>query len=158
MKAKNKRHAAILDLIRDKNVETQDDLTAYLSEMGIKATQATVSRDIKELHLVKVLDKSTGSYKYEQRGISDGANTILPSKSSGILRDGIISFNLAQNFVIIKCYTGMANAVCAALDAAKLPEIIGTIAGDYTIFVATASGENAVMLREDMQKLISGGN
>ena len=157
MKAKNKRHAAILDLIRDKNVETQDDLTAFLSEMGIKATQATVSRDIKELHLVKVLDKNTGGYRYEQRGISDGTNAILPSKSSGILRDGIVSFSLAQNLVIIKCYNGMANAVCAAHDAARLPEIIGTIAGDDTIFIATASGESAVMLKEDMQKLISVG-
>lgn len=156
MKAKNKRHAAILDLIRDRNIETQDELTACLSAMNIKATQATVSRDIKELHLVKVLDKKTGGYRYEQRGVSASDNTILPVKTAGILRDGIVNINLAQNFVVIKCYVGMANAVCAALDAAVLPEIIGTIAGDDTIFIATASTESAVMLREDMQKLISG--
>lgn len=156
MKAKNKRHAAILDIIKDRSVETQDELTAYLSELNIKATQATVSRDIKELHLVKVLDKKTGGYRYEQRGTVVSENSILPVKTAGILKDGIVNINLAQNFVIVKCYVGMANAVCAALDAAALPEIIGTIAGDDTIFIATASAESAIMLREDMQKLTAG--
>ena len=156
MKAKNRRHVAILEIIKDSSVETQEDITLRLLNMDIKATQATVSRDIKELHLVKVLDKNTNRYKYEQRMMSALDNPILPSKTIGILRDGIIHMNLARNLVVVKCYVGMAQAVCAALDTAHRAEIVGTLAGDDTIFIATESDENAEKLLSELSLVISG--
>lgn len=158
MKAKNKRHTAILEIIKDSNVETQEDITLRLLNMGIKATQATVSRDIKELHLIKVLDKNTNRYKYEQRTVSMHENPILPSKTVSILRDGIIHMKVACNLVVVKCYAGMAQAVCASLDSAHREEIIGTLAGDDTIFIAAESEENAEKLLKDLTSVISGNS
>lgn len=155
MKAKNKRHAAILELIKSSNVETQEDLALRLSEAGIAATQATISRDIKELHLVKGLDKNTNRYKYEQRS-SAVENPILTTKTVGILRDGIVRMNIAQNLLVIKCYSGMAQAVCEVLDGSDRSEIVGTLAGENTIFIATESEDAAVKLKEDLYLLVSG--
>lgn len=154
MKQKNKRHIAILGLIEKENIDTQDDLTKKLENMGIRATQATISRDIKELHLVKVMHENN-KYCYEQRGVTGSSNTIMPSKSINIIRESIIHINFAQNLVIIKCYAGMAQAACAALDAASHPEIIGTLAGDDTIFLATESKEQAQTLMLGLSSMLT---
>ena len=155
MKLKNKRQIAILELIKNYNIETQEELVIHLSKEGINATQATVSRDIKELHLVKCLDKNTNRYKYEQRIVSPSESVVLPMKIVNIFRDGIIGINTAQNLVIVKCYPGMAQAVCEALDSSDKEEVIGTVAGENTIFVATESAEVAVSFVENLSSIIS---
>ena len=155
MKSKNKRHSAILELIKSSNIETQEELVLRLSQTGINATQATISRDIKELHLVKVLDKNTNRYKYGQQAPSSFEKNALPIKTVNIFKDGIVSVNTAQNLVVIKCYSGMAQAVCEVLDYSDRSEVIGTIAGENTIFVATASSETAEKLMRDLSIVIS---
>ena len=146
MKHKNRRHVEILEIIKNNDIETQDELTQKLIAKGITATQATISRDIKELHLVKVLQKNN-KYRYEQRSSpAQSENSLTPSKTVGILNSSVLSMNFAQNIVVVKCYAGMANAACAALDAIGRPEILGTIAGDDTIFIATESTETAQSL------------
>ena len=152
MKSKNKRHSAILELIKSSNIETQEELVLRLSQTGINATQATISRDIKELHLVKVLDKNTNRYKYGQQAPSSFEKNALPIKTVNIFKDGIVSVNTAQNLVVIKCYSGM---VCEVLDYSDRSEVIGTIAGENTIFVATASSETAEKLMRDLSLVIS---
>ena len=135
MKVKNRRHAKILELIGDNNIETQDELTLFLNASGFKTTQATVSRDIKELHLVKILTKDN-VYRYEQRDKASAATPHITAKSQGIMRDSIISLRTAQNLIVVKCYAGMAQAACAAIDTLGNEMIIGTIAGDDTIPVS----------------------
>lgn len=150
MKLKNKRHQKILELIKDHNIDTQESLTEYLSVSGIKATQATVSRDIRELHLVKVL--SDGGYRYEQRQ-SDSSDT-FSSSAYNFMKDNIITVRTAQNLVVIKCYPGTADAVCASIDAEEKEYVVGSIAGDDTIFLAAEDNASAEKLRDYIARII----
>lgn len=150
MKLKNKRHQKILELIKDHDIDTQEALTEYLSVSGIKATQATVSRDIRELHLVKVL--SDGGYRYEQRQ-SDTSDTFSPSVYN-FMKDNIITVRTAQNLVVIKCYPGTADAVCASIDAEEKEYVVGSIAGDDTIFLAAEDNAAAEKLRDYIARII----
>ena len=156
MKHKNKRHTAILSLIKESDVETQTDLALKLRLKGINATQATISRDIKQLHLIKVLVKDTNKYRYEQR-TSDYTETPPPAKSKAMtmLRESIVSMRRAQNLVVVKCYTGTAPAACTAIDSASHDDIVGTIAGDDTIFIATESNERAEALIRKLSDYVS---
>ena len=147
MKHKNRRHNVISDIIKSYEVETQEEITRHLLSRGISVTQATVSRDIKEMNLVKVMQKN-GKYKYERR-IATAEGSMLPSKTMGIFKDGIISVSPAQNLVVIKCYSGMAGAVAAALDSMRRSEIVGTVAGDDTIFIAAGDS----FLASHLQKI-----
>ena len=151
MKLKNKRHQKILELIKDHNIDTQESLTEYLSASGIKATQATVSRDIRELHLVKVL--ADGGYRYEQRQ-ANAADSVLSSSTYNFMKDNIITVRTAQNLVVIKCYPGTADAVCASLDAEEREYIVGSIAGDDTIFLAAEDTAAAEKLRDYIAHII----
>ncbi len=150
MKLKNKRHQKILELIKDQDIDTQEALTEYLSVSGIKATQATVSRDIRELHLVKVL--SDGGYRYEQRQ-SDTSDT-FSSSVYNFMKDNIITVRTAQNLVVIKCYPGTADAVCASIDAEEKEYVVGSIAGDDTIFLAAEDNAAAEKLRDYIARII----
>ena len=139
---KPKRHAAILQLISDYVINTQEDLLQRLRAAGYDVTQATVSRDIKELRLVKTLSED-GKYRYtvgmpEDRGAFAG-------KFYSILHD---------NFLVLKCYVGMAQAACAALDAMKWNGLVGTLAGDDTIFVLMRSASNASEMVTDLKKIL----
>ena len=153
MKVKNKRHAKILELVRDNDIETQDELTLYLNAAGFKTTQATVSRDIKELHLVKVLTKDN-VYKYEPREKASGATHAINLKSRGIMKDSLISVHPASSLVIVKCYAGMAQGACAAIDSLNKGSIVGSIAGDDTIFLATDSDVIAKELADEIHTIL----
>jgi len=149
---KTRRHTKILELISEYQVDTQEELLRRLKDAGFDVTQATVSRDIKELRLVKILS-ADGKYRY--------ANNQEPSRDiSGIFyslfEDSAIDVDNAMNLVVIKCLTGMANAVCAALDGLRWEKVVGTVAGDDTVLVITKTPETALELKEDLKKLISG--
>lgn len=147
---KSRRHAKILDIIAEYPIETQDELLARLKDKGYKATQATISRDIKDLRLVKTLG-SDGKYRY----VSASKNsTDIRSNFSSLFASSVNSIDFAQNIVVIKTLSGMAQAVCAALDSNDYKAVVGTIAGDDTIFIACRSSQLAVNLTEELKKLI----
>ena len=134
---KLERHSKIVELIEKYEIETQDELAEYLEEAGFRVTQATVSRDIRELKLTKVQGEN-GRQRYvvmqNQGSFSD--------KYIRILRDGFLSMDMAQNILVVKTVSGMAMAVAAAIDAMKLKEIVGSIAGDDTIMMAVKTAED----------------
>ena len=147
---KSRRHAKILDIIAEYPIETQDELLTRLKDEGYKATQATISRDIKDLRLVKTLG-SDGKYRY----VSAAKNsTDIRSNFSSLFASSVNSIDFAQNIVVIKTLSGMAQAVCAALDSNDYKAVVGTIAGDDTIFIVCRSSQLAVSLTEELKKLI----
>ena len=147
---RNKRHEAILTLIKENNIETQQDLTVALASVGFDVTQATVSRDIKELRLLKRLNDE-GNYIYaphtseSSEGVSD--------KMTLILKQSIVSINYALNTIVIKTLTGMAQGAASVLDAMQFPECLGTIAGDDTIFVTARSEDAAQKLCKKLKNI-----
>lgn len=150
MKHKNKRQVAILDLINESDIETQNELTLKLNLKGLKVTQATISRDIKQLHLVKVLNPNTNKYKYIQQLDSGNNAEEQTSRFSVIVKQSTKTVQQAQNLVVIHCYEGSASAVAVAIDSMKNDSIIGTIAGDDTIFIATENTEKAKALCKEL--------
>ena len=148
---KSGRHEKIMEIISEYPVETQDEIITRLKEAGYKATQATISRDIKDLRLVKTLG-SDGKYRY----ISDVSRSADLRSSFGQLFSGsVIMIDCAQNIVVIKTLSGMANAVCAAMDSTENQAIVGTIAGDDTIFVACRDDGAAVALTGSLKQYIT---
>ena len=137
---KTKRQAKILELIKKNNIETQEELSDYLEREGYQVTQATVSRDIRELKLTKVAVNG-GRQKYV--ALME-ASEDLSEKYTRVFRDGFVSMDMAQNILVIKTVSGMAMAVAAALDAMHLHEVVGCIAGDDTIMCAVRSVQETV--------------
>ncbi len=135
-----KRQNAILKLIGEGSIETQQELTDALRNIGYDVTQATVSRDIKELRIVKRLNES-GRYVYAQSGINSDAD--MNERFNIIFEKSVVSIEYAVNNIVIKTLSGMAQAAAAALDAMELPEVVGTIAGDDTIIMVVRSEESA---------------
>ena len=146
---KANRHAKILEIIRKYDVDTQEELCARLNEAGYKVTQATVSRDIRELKLTKV-SLSGGRQKYTSL-VDNGSE--LEGKYIRVFKDGVVSMDMAQNILVIKTVSGMAMAVAAALDAMECHEIVGSIAGDDTIMCAVRTVEETAALMQRLQKL-----
>ena len=149
---KKERQNAILRIIASTDVETQNHLIAELASVGIDSTQATVSRDIKELHLIKELT-SLGNYRYIAGGRPDTQNHTARLKS--IFKECVTSYSTAQNIVVIKTLAGLAPAACEAIDGMGIKNLVGTIAGDNTSFLAmsdTASAERFCKEIEDMLK------
>lgn len=147
---KQKRHAAILTLINNQGVETQEDLALLLKEEGFAVTQATVSRDIKELKLTKAPGES-GVYKYVQ---PQKQGEDHPSRQLLILSRAVVKVDFAQNMVVIKTHSGMAQAAAAVLDGLAINEIVGTLAGDDTIFCVTRTEETAMQLVNRIKRLL----
>lgn len=147
---KRKRHALILKLIEERPISTQEELLEYLCSHDFDVTQATVSRDIKELRLIKIAD-SNGRYRYSQP--QDKAAD-LSSKFRVIFTSTITSVDYAMNIVCINCHSGMAQGACSALDSMGYEEIVGTVAGDDTIFVLCRSEENARQMTEKFKSFI----
>lgn len=147
---RNKRHEAILDLITKNNIETQQELTIALSSIGFDVTQATVSRDIKELRLLKKLNAS-GRYVYAPHTSENGEG--VTDKMSIILSKSIVSVDYALNTVVIKTLAGMAQGAASVLDAMQFPECLGTIAGDDTIFVTVRSESAAQKLCKKLKNM-----
>lgn len=145
---KSARHEKIIELVTSGNIETQSELAELLNKAGFQTTQATVSRDIKELHLEKRSSGDSSYYFYPESRIVD------QNKYLRIFSDGFVKMDAAGNFVIIRTVSGMAMAVAAALDALGLSEIIGTIAGDDTIMCATKSDRDAVNMVSKIRKLL----
>ena len=147
---KIRRQTKILELIKKYEIETQEDLSAYLEKEGFQVTQATVSRDIRELKLTKV---SLGNGKQKYIALLE-TNEDLSQKYERIFRDGFISMDIAQNILVVKTVPGMAMAVAAALDALQIHEIVGSIAGDDTIMCAARSTEDAIVVIDKLRKFI----
>ena len=148
---KNDRKKAILDIVSRYEVDTQETLQALLMDRGFNVTQATVSRDIKELSLLKTLGEN-GNYKYSLPPKS-GDNFVKISFYS-FFSDAVLSVDRAMNTVVIKCSTGMANAVCSKLDSVEYSGVVGTLAGDDTIFVLMRTEEDAIKLLEELQNIL----
>lgn len=149
---KTGRQKKILELIRKNDIETQEELSAYLVEEGFSVTQATVSRDIRELKLTKIA-LPDGRQKYAVLG---ERTEDLSDKYVRVFRDGFVEMDLAQNILVIKTVSGMAGAVCAAIDAMQFQQIVGSIAGDDTIMCAIRTVEDAVELMERLQGIVEG--
>lgn len=133
---KYSRHAKILELIENNEIETQEDLANSLRQSGFNVTQATVSRDIKELRLIKVLTRE-GKYKY---ATIKQQESVVTDRFMKLFKDSVLSIDHAGNMIIIKTLIGAANAAAAAIDAVDLKEVAGTIAGDDTIFLVIRDG------------------
>ena len=147
---KKKRHEKIMELIEKYPIDTQEELLKRLREAEFDVTQATVSRDIKELRLVKMLS-SGGRYRYakpkeEKRETGE--------KFRSLFINSAVSVDWAQNIACVKCHTGTANAVCAAMDSFPWNDIVGTIAGDDTIFILMKSEEKAAFIAGELKKMV----
>lgn len=149
---KTRRQSRIIELISEYNIETQDELLEMLKQSGFNVTQATVSRDIKELRLVKT-SGAGGRYRYVA---SQPDTPDISSKFYTLFSDSVSSVDNGQNIVCIKCHTGMAQAVCASMDAIRLENVVGTLAGDDTIFVLCRSEVNAIELVNELRAIIAG--
>ena len=148
---KYSRHAKILELIEQYHIETQEELAERLREHGMDVTQATVSRDIKELRLIKVM-ADNGAYRYASISRSDGniSNNLLT-----VLNESVVSCDYANNIVVVKTLPGMAQAAASAVDALKWPDIVGTIAGDDTIMIVCRAEKIAEELVSKFSRMIS---
>ena len=144
------RHAKIIELIGKYHIETQEELADYLNREGFKVTQATVSRDIRDLKLTKI-PAENGKQKY---ALHQESGNGMSEKYIRVLREGYLSMDMAQNILVIKTVAGMASAVCAALDAMKWNEIVGSIAGDDTIMCAIRSVDGTVKVMDKISKII----
>ena len=147
---KKNRHAKIVELIEKYDLETQEELAEKLRQDGYDVTQATVSRDIRELKLSKV-PLGDGRQKYVLLREAHGE---MGDKYIRVLHEGMSSMGMAQSLLIVKTVPGMAMAVAAALDAMHMKEIVGTIAGDDTIMLAVRSAEDAEIVREKINYVL----
>ena len=144
------RHAKIVDLIGKYDIETQEELAEQLKREGYRVTQATISRDIRELQLTKIA-KNDGRQKY---ALMQPQPAGMNEKYLRVLKDGFLSMDMAQNILVIKTVSGMAMAVAAALDAMHMHEIVGCIAGDDTIMCAIRSVDDTVAVMNRLKKLV----
>lgn len=146
---KRDRHGKIIELIGRYDIETQEELAEKLNEAGFQVTQATVSRDIRELKLTKMTMGGRQRYVAVQEHSRQ-----MGEKYIGILRDGFVSMDVAQNILVIKTVSGMAMAVAAALDALHWQDIVGCIAGDDTVFCAIRTVEDTLQVMDKLRKMM----
>lgn len=151
---KKQRQEKIIEIIHEYEVETQEDLARFLNEAGYSVTQATVSRDIREMSLIKVPGiRVKQRYTVSTEG-GGGGSSGFGRQYTGVLQDGVVSMEQAGNLLVIKTVSGMAMAVAAAIDAVKLEGIVGSIAGDDTILCAVKTEEQVASVMDSMQALI----
>ncbi len=148
---KNDRQAMILDIISQENIETQEQLLTRLRERGVASTQATISRDIKQLHLIKE-PVGRGVYKYAVSGNRTRLN--VAEKLRTIFRESITSIESAQNIVVVKTMPGLASAACSALDHMEIAYMVGSLAGDDTALLVMKDAESAAAFCEDIQEML----
>ncbi|MDF2613621.1 MAG: arginine repressor, ArgR [Clostridia bacterium] len=151
MGMKEQRQSTILSLIQKNEIETQEDLAAALENQGFSVTQATVSRDIRELKLTKVASKLGGQKyvalaNYEQQ---------VSEKVIRVFKDAFVGMDVAGNIIVIRTLTGMGNAVASAIDAFNLEEIVGTLAGDDTIFCAIRTTDHIKVVMNQFKDILS---
>ncbi len=152
---KGMRHKKILEIISEKMVTTQEELQKLLEDSGFVTTQATISRDIKDLRLIKTLSHK-GSYYYTvpNQDIHRG----LALNISKVFVEAIRTVDHAENIVVIKCMSGLANAVCAAIDSSEWDGLLGTIAGDDTIFLLLRTKEQALEMEDYVKEVLESKN
>ena len=148
---KSIRQSKILELIKENDIDTQEELLSKLKEYGFNVTQATVSRDIRELGIVKS-QGSDGNYKY--RAGKEHVSVEISSKFAVILRQAVSSVACANNLIVVKTYTGMGSAAGAAVDQMELSGVIGTLAGDDTLLIIASDNENASEITAMLKDLI----
>ena len=146
---KTVRQVAILDIIEKQEIETQEELASALNARGIRVTQATVSRDIKELRLLKVLTPS-GKYKY---ATGDQADNNLTDRFIRMLAESLLSVSSANNLIVVKTLSGSAN-VAEALDSMHWPEVLGTLAGDNTVLLIIRSNEETITVTSRIREMM----
>lgn len=148
---KKNRHDKIIEIIARNVVETQEQLAALLKDAGYDVTQATVSRDIRQMKLTKqVTEDGKSKYVY-----TTADSDVMQDKYVSVLKAGFVSMDLAQNILVMKTVSGMAMALAAALDALNFPQVVGCIAGDDTIMIAIKTNEEAVEIMEEIQNLMN---
>lgn len=147
---KTKRQSKMLELIKKYDIETQEELSAHLEQEGFQVTQATVSRDIRELKLTKM---AMGNGRQKYVALNESTED-LSEKYTRVFKDGFISMDMAQNILVVKTVSGMAMAVAAAIDALGLHEIVGCIAGDDTIMCAIRSAEDTLGVMNRLRKIV----
>lgn len=146
---KKSRHTKIVEIIENNVIETQEELAAKLKDSGFEVTQATVSRDIRELNLTKA-PTGDGKQKYI---VLKNDDRHLEGKYIRVLQDAFISMDMAQNILVVKTVSGMAMAVAAAIDSLKFHEVVGCIAGDDTIFVAVRTTQETLGLMDKLREM-----
>ena len=148
---KSQRQAKILEIISTRNVETQEQLLLALQEAGFRGTQATISRDIKELRIVKELT-SLGTYRY-----SAPSNDLVGSfanRLNNIFREGVVSFDYARNIIVLRTLPGLASAAASAVDAMNMNAVVGTLAGDDTVMIVMRDDNAAAAFCGEIKNLI----
>ena len=148
---KNNRQTMILEIISQENIETQEQLLACLQERGISSTQATISRDIKQMHLIKE-PVGQGVYKYAVSGNRTKLN--FAEKLRTIFRESITSIDYAQNIVVLKTMPGLASAACSALDNMDIAYMVGSLAGDDTAFLVMRDNDSAQDFCEELKAML----
>ena len=147
---KTVRQVAILDIIEKQEIETQEELASALNARGIRVTQATVSRDIKELRLLKVLTPS-GKHKY---ATGDQADNNLTDRFIRMLAESLLSVSSANNLIVVKTLSGSANVAAEALDSMHWPEVLGTLAGDNTVLLIIRSNEETITVTSRIREMM----
>lgn len=147
---KTVRQVAILDIIEKQEIETQEELASALNARGIRVTQATVSRDIKELRLLKVLTPS-GKYKY---ATGDQADNNLTDRFIRMLAESLLSVSSSNNLIVVKTLSGSANVAAEALDSMHWPEVLGTLAGDNTVLLIIRSNEETITVTSRIREMM----
>ena len=149
---KSQRQAKIMEIISTQNVETQEQLLAALQKEGFRGTQATISRDIKELRIVKELT-NLGTYRYATS--SDEVSGSFTSRLNTIFRECVISYDYAQNIIVIKTLPGLASAAGSAIDAMNISPIVGSLAGDDTVMIVMRDNNSAAAFCGELKNLIN---
>ena len=148
---KSKRQSKIMEIISGRNVETQEQLLELLQEEGFRCTQATISRDIKELRIVKELT-NLGAYRYTASSGEPAGS--FSARLNTIFRECVTSYDYAQNLVVLHTMPGLANAAASALDHMSVPDLVGTLAGDDTVFLAMRSNEAAATFYLEIEAML----
>lgn len=149
---KSQRQAKILEIISNKNIETQEQLLAELQAEGFRGTQATISRDIKELRIVKELT-SLGSYRYTVSASDLGGS--FSTRLNTIFRECVIGFDYAQNIIVVRTLPGLASAAGSAIDAMNLHSVVGTLAGDDTVMIVMRDTNAAATFCGEIKSILS---
>lgn len=149
---KSQRQAKIMEIISNRNVETQEQLLAALQQEGFRGTQATISRDIKELRIVKELT-SLGTYHYTVSASEVGGS--FSSRLNTIFRECVVSFDYAQNIIVIRTLPGLASAAGSAIDAMNLSAVVGSLAGDDTVMVVMRDSNAAAAFCGEIKSLLN---
>ena len=145
------RQNVIMEIISQRDIETQNQLLEALAERGVKSTQATLSRDIRDMRLIKELGPN-GNYRYVMAASQDATDTDARLKK--IFKESVLSYDVAQNILVIKTLPGLAQAAGSTLDGMEIPGLVGTIAGDDTAFLAMKDADSAIKLYHEIEQLL----